>query len=95
MAAQNVKRAPCARQKGSSAHACTDASPIVTPVLPKLAPSPFELVGTAISATNTFAVLKEADQSVLTVHAGDRINGYTIAAIACRTQRRSVPTTMS
>jgi hypothetical protein len=62
--------------------ATTDASPIVTPVLPKLAPSPFELVGTAISATNTFAVLKEADQSVLTVHAGDRINGYTIAAIA-------------
>ena len=62
--------------------ATTDASPIVTPVLPKVAPSPFELVGTSISATNTFAVLKEADQSVLTVHEGDRIDGYTIAAIA-------------
>ena len=62
--------------------ATTDASPIVTPVLPKVAPSPFELVGTSISATNTFAVLKEANQSVLTVHEGDRIDGYTIAAIA-------------
>jgi hypothetical protein len=62
--------------------ASTDASPIVTPVLPKVAPSPFELVGTSISTTNTFAVLKEADQSVLTVHEGDRIEGYTIAAIA-------------
>jgi hypothetical protein len=62
--------------------ATTGALPTVTPVLPKVAPSPFELVGTGISATNTFAVLKEADQSVLTVHEGDRIDGYTIAAIA-------------
>jgi hypothetical protein len=62
--------------------ATTAASPVVTPVLPKVAPSPFELVGTSISATNTFAVLKEADQSMLTVHEGDRIDGYTIAAIA-------------
>ncbi len=62
--------------------ATTTALPTVTPVLPKVAPSPFELVGTSISATNTFAVLKEADQSVLTVHEGDRIDGYTIAAIA-------------
>jgi hypothetical protein len=62
--------------------ATTGALPTVTPVLPKVATSPFELVGTSISATNTFAVLKEADQSVLTVHEGDRIDGYTIAAIA-------------
>jgi hypothetical protein len=62
--------------------ATTAALPIVTPVLPKVAPSPFELVGTSISATSTFAVLKEADQSVLTVHEGDMIDGYTIAAIA-------------
>jgi hypothetical protein len=62
--------------------ATTAALPTVTPVLPKVAPSPFELVGTSISATNTFAVLKEADQSVLTVHEGDTIDGYTIAAIA-------------
>ncbi len=60
----------------------TAALPTVAPVLPKVAPSPFELVGTSISATNTFAVLKEADQSVLTVHEGDLIDGYTIAAIA-------------
>ena len=62
--------------------ATIDAPPILTPVLPKVAPSPFELVGTGISATSAFAVLKEADQSVLTVHEGDRIDGYTIAAIA-------------
>jgi len=62
--------------------ATTAASPIIAPVLPKVAPSPFELIGTSISATNTFAVLKEADQSMLTVHEGDRIDGYTIAAIA-------------
>ena len=62
--------------------ATTAASPIVTRVLPKVAPSPFELVGTSISATNTFAVLKEADQSALTVREGDTIDGYTIAAIA-------------
>ncbi len=62
--------------------ATTAALPTVTPILPKVAPSPFELVGTSISATNTFAVLKEADQSALTVHEGDTIDGYTIAAIA-------------
>lgn len=62
--------------------ATTEALPTVTPVLPKVAPSPFDLVGTSISATNSFAVLKEADQSVLTVREGDRIDGYTIAAIA-------------
>ena len=67
---------------GARPIATTDASPVVTPVLPKVEPSPFELVGTSISATNAFAFLKEADQRVLTVHEGDRIDGYTIAAIA-------------
>jgi hypothetical protein len=67
---------------GARPVATTGASPIVTPVLTKVERSPFELVGTGISATNAFAVLKEADQSVLTVHEGDRIDGYTIAAIA-------------
>jgi len=62
--------------------AATTTLATITPVLPKVAPSPFELVGTSISATNTFAVLKEADQSALTVHEGDTIDGYTIAAIA-------------
>jgi hypothetical protein len=55
--------------------------PVVTPVLPKVKPAPFELVGTSISATNAYALLKEADQSRLTVHEGDTIAGYTIAAI--------------
>jgi hypothetical protein len=67
---------------GARPVATTGASPIVTPVLTKVERSPFELVGTSISATNAFAVVKEADQSVLTVHEGDRIDGYTIAAIA-------------
>jgi hypothetical protein len=67
---------------GARPVATTDASPIIAPVRAKVERSPFELVGTSISATNTFAILKEADQSVLTVHEGDRIDGYTIAAIA-------------
>jgi hypothetical protein len=67
---------------GARPVATTPASPIIAPVPPNIEPSPFELVGTSISATNAFAVLKEADQSVLTVHEGDRIDGYTIAAIA-------------
>jgi hypothetical protein len=62
--------------------AATDGSPIVAPALPRAKPAPFELVGTSISATSTFAVLKEADQSRRTVHEGDTIAGYTIAAIA-------------
>jgi Type II secretion system protein C len=41
-----------------------------------------ELVGTTISAANTFAVLKEPDKSAVTVREGDTIDGYTIAAIA-------------
>ncbi|HWZ71659.1 MAG TPA: hypothetical protein VN326_09315 [Casimicrobiaceae bacterium] len=60
----------------------SDALPIIAPVLPKVERSPFELVGTSISSINTFAVLKEGDQNVLTVHEGDRIDGYTIATIA-------------
>src|SRR5947207_10105041 len=67
----------------SGAHpaAATVVLPVVTPVLPKVKPAPFELVGTSISATNAYALLKEADQSRLTVHEGDTIAGYTIAAI--------------
>src|SRR5882757_10075868 len=61
--------------------AATLVLPVVTPVVPKVKPAPFELVGTSISATNAYALLKEADQSRLTVHEGDTIAGYTIAAI--------------
>ena len=73
---------PIPTEIGARPVATTDSSPTVTPPLPKVAQSPFELVGTSISAINTFAVLKEADQRMLTVHEGDRIDGYTIAAIA-------------
>ena len=67
---------------GARPVATTDSSPALAPPVRKVAQSPFELVGTGISAVNTFAVLKEADQRMLTVHEGDRIDGYTIAAIA-------------
>ena len=53
--------------------------------------APFELVGTSINATNTFAILKEADQRLRTVRAGDRIDGYTIAAIEPASVRVSAP----
>ena len=66
---------------GAHAVAATVVLPVVTPVLPKVKPAPFELVGTSISATNAYALLKEADQSRLTVHEGETIAGYTIAAI--------------
>lgn len=58
------------------------SSPLASPGVAGVQPSSFELVGTSISATSAFAILKAADQRLVTVHEGDRIDGYTIAAIA-------------
>jgi hypothetical protein len=43
--------------------------------------SPFELMGTSINETHSFAVLKQSGDRVFTVRAGDKVDGYTIAAI--------------
>jgi hypothetical protein len=59
-----------------------DKSPVVATVSRKFGPPPLELVGTTISDTNTFAVIKEADSNVRTVRQGDSLDGYTIGAIA-------------
>lgn len=59
-----------------------DRSPVAATVAHTFGPPPLELVGTTISDTNTFAVIKEADSNVRTVRQGDSLDGYIIAAIA-------------
>jgi hypothetical protein len=57
------------------------AGTIVAPVR-KAAPAPFELVGTSISDEKAFAFLKQSGRDLVTVHEGDRVDGFTVARIA-------------
>jgi hypothetical protein len=62
--------------------AAASAPAMVEQVRPKsAAASPFELMGTSINETHSFAVLKQSGDRVFTVREGDKVEGYTIAAI--------------
>jgi hypothetical protein len=65
----------------------TAAAPTATPgtigvPVRESAPAPFRLVGTSISDRRAFAFLKQPGSELVTVHEGDRVDGYTVAAIA-------------
>jgi hypothetical protein len=61
--------------------AAAPAPEMVEAARPQAGPSPFELIGTTINATHSFAVLKQSGDRVFTVREGDKVEGYTIAAI--------------
>jgi hypothetical protein len=60
--------------------AAASAGPPLALIAAASAPA-FEVVGTSIAGDRSFAVLKRADQSFVTVRRGERIDGYTIAVI--------------
>jgi hypothetical protein len=62
--------------------ASAETAPAVAPDNAAIAkPAPFELMGTSVTGTSSFAILKESGHRLFTVRAGDMIDGYTIASI--------------
>lgn len=74
--------APMATVQGALA-VPADAPPSAAAAGPTVAAVPFELLGTSVEAdaTHTFAVLKQSGGRLFTAHAGDAIDGFTIARI--------------